>query len=477
MDQLNLPFNESLQSKNEEPDNKLLQKFEAAFLLSAVGDALGWPLEFERRKLSSKIGKFKKWKKFIGNKWERYKIEILPGEYSDDTQLTLSVARTIIKYGKFEPEYFAYLELPLWLEYERGGGRAIKLAAQNLLKQKTLWYSNFFKSKDTEYTNAGANGAAMRNLPLALINYNNETNFIADSFKNTLITHGHPRAFIGSLIIGSAQIYLLDFSQNFNNEEFLAHIKNNLDLSLELIRTKFHYKDEIINKWLYLLKEELNYDFTQEYENYLKEAYEFLDKIPEHLNKEDLDYYNYIKALDPLFKGSGISTTCAAIYMFLKYQENPKEALINSANLIGSDTDTIASFVGSLIGIFKEDIINSDFQKFTEELQDKDYIIDLAEKLFNTRKSDQNLKTTKKINKEEILNKISQWKEYFKQLIQNNKIKEGEKIENHPILGNGTIQNITTYSQDEIRMLYKSIKIKFDCGQTIYFHYKLKKNN
>lgn len=477
MDQLSLIPDDSLQNKNEEVSERLLQKFKAAFLLSAVGDALGWPLEFEKRKLSSKIEKFKKWEKFIGSKWERYKIEILPGEYSDDTQLTLSVARSIIRSGRFDPEYFAYLELPLWLEYERGGGRAIKLAAQNIQKKKTLWYSNFFKSKDTEYTNAGANGAAMRILPIALINYNDETNFIVDSFKNTLITHGHPRAFIGSLILGLAQIHLLNLNQSFNDENFLNYIKNNLSNSTELIRDKFHHKDEIITKWLSKLKENLNYDFTQEYESSLKEAYEFLDKIPEYLEKEDDEYYNFVKALDPLFKGSGISTTCTAIYMFLKYKDNPKDALINSANFIGSDTDTIASFVGSLIGIFREDTINSSFQKLIEGLQDREYILDLAQKLWETRKNAKKPKGLKNITKKESLDMILQWKEYFKKLIQSNIIQKGEKVENHPIFRDGIIQDISTYSQSENKMLYRTIKVKFECGQTVNFYYKLKNHS
>src|SRR4029077_10898382 len=49
-----------------------------------------------------------------------------------------------------------------------------------------------------DYRKAGANGAAMRNLPIALVNVNNEEKLIVDSFINAIITHGHPRAIMGA---------------------------------------------------------------------------------------------------------------------------------------------------------------------------------------------------------------------------------------------------------------------------------------
>lgn len=54
--------------------------------------------------------------------------KILPGEYSDDTQLTPAVAWSIIA-GDWET-FFAEKELPFWLNYERGGGGTLLKAAK-----------------------------------------------------------------------------------------------------------------------------------------------------------------------------------------------------------------------------------------------------------------------------------------------------------------------------------------------------------
>ena len=109
-----------------------LDRFEGALLCSTVGDALGWPTEFLKPTNGHKpqfrlpVKDFVSWEKLVGGKWWGYDERIGQGEYSDDTQLTLAVARSIAETGQFEPGRFAYEELPLWLQYERGGGKSVK---------------------------------------------------------------------------------------------------------------------------------------------------------------------------------------------------------------------------------------------------------------------------------------------------------------------------------------------------------------
>ena len=124
-------------------DNNLLEKFEAALLFSAIGDSLGWPLEFKKKKLKKRIESFIKWKKLVGGKWWGYEDEISPGEYSDDTQLTLSIARSIRSNGEFDANYFAYLELPLWLHYERGGGEIYKICCTKFIEKEKFLVCKF----------------------------------------------------------------------------------------------------------------------------------------------------------------------------------------------------------------------------------------------------------------------------------------------------------------------------------------------
>lgn len=463
MKQISL-FNESTKG-----DKELLEKFKASLILSAVGDSLGWPLEFKKQKPRRKIESFIKWKKLVGGKWWGYLDEIAPGEYSDDTQLTLSVARSIRSNGEFDPSYFAYLELPLWLNYERGGGKSIKSAARNLLKKKTLWFTNFYKTKEINYFNAGANGAAMRNLPIALVNIDNEERFIHDTIKNSLITHGHPRAIIGSLLIGAAQIYLLKNNSTIHLLEYINHILAKSDQEIK------HPHDRDISTWLAEINKNLSSDFSKKFNEYIREAVEFINNIPKFLNKENNDYYSFVKATEPSFKGSGISTTCAAIYMFLKYLDHPDEGLINAANFVGTDTDTIASFIGSLIGAYLGTSVNQKLKELQDKIQDKKYFLKVAENLWKIyvgeTKTIEAQKTTEKI---ESYLKILAWEIGLHELFWE-ALKEGDRVI-HPTLGKGTIEyKIIKEIRKRDDYVVKIFKIKFDCGQTAYFHSRVSK--
>lgn len=105
------------------------EKCKGAMLGAAIGDALGWPNEFSKneKRDAGPENKFYRWKRYTGGRYWRHDEEILAGEYSDDTQMILAVARSIIT-GEWEKN-FSTVELPFWLEYERGGGRAVKNAA------------------------------------------------------------------------------------------------------------------------------------------------------------------------------------------------------------------------------------------------------------------------------------------------------------------------------------------------------------
>jgi len=465
-----LSFLDKLGNANEKllVNEKLLEKFKASLILSAVGDSLGWPLEFKTQKPKKEVDSFIKWKKIVGGKWWGYEDEIYPGEYSDDTQLTLAVARSIKVNKEFDPDYFAYLELPLWLDYERGGGKSIKSAAKNLLKKKPAWFKNFYKIKEIDYFHTGANGAAMRNLPIALVNIDNEEGFIFNTFKNSIITHGHPRAIIGSLLIGASQIYLL------KNEEpspkMLDYIEDLLNKAYHLLKDR---QDKEISNWLEEIKNEYKVDYPENFRKYINEAKEFIQKIPDYLSKKDEEYYSFTKANTPEFKGSGISTTCVAIYVFMKYLNHVEKALINAANFVGSDTDTIANFVGSLIGAYKGFSIDNKLKELINNLQDKDYLIKIAEYLWNIYSGQvESSKNQRKIERKDSFSKIRDWEKSLRKL---STLKDGDII-NHPVLGKGSIEcKIIKEIPKKQDYVVKIFKIKFDCGQTAYFHLRVSK--
>lgn len=190
-----------------------ISKYKGSIKLSAIGDALGWITEFERNTTSlrekygvERIEKFYTWKRYVGGRFYGYLDNIKEGSYSDDTQLLLSVARSIEKKGNVNQDYFAKIELANWLEYARGGGRTVKTAAEKIQRKSVKWFSNFYKFKvngeSYDYRQSGANGAAMRVLPIALANLGDTDKIKEEIFCNSIVTHGHPRAILGAMLYG-----------------------------------------------------------------------------------------------------------------------------------------------------------------------------------------------------------------------------------------------------------------------------------
>jgi ADP-ribosylglycohydrolase len=109
-------------------------KVRGALLGLAFGDALGWPFEGRARRTSdlpqkALAGELFPWVKRGGRVQPDEPIGI--GEYSDDTQLTLAVARAALHSEKHW-ERFAYCDLPMWLVYERGAAGLSKLRLRRL---------------------------------------------------------------------------------------------------------------------------------------------------------------------------------------------------------------------------------------------------------------------------------------------------------------------------------------------------------
>ncbi len=122
---------------------------------AAAADALGWITEFVRGRdhllqiyRTDYVSEYRSWQKTTGGRFNTYVDYISKGEYSDDTQLTLAVARSLLSDGSVDPDHFANVELPLWLDYSRGAGSTVTGAARALRgKKSTRWNNNFFGYK------------------------------------------------------------------------------------------------------------------------------------------------------------------------------------------------------------------------------------------------------------------------------------------------------------------------------------------
>jgi ADP-ribosylglycohydrolase len=437
-------------------------KYKGSIKLSAIGDALGWITEFEKSQnsLNEKFGttqieNFYTWKKTVGGRFYGFIDTIKAGSYSDDTQLLLAVARSIKNDGSVDHNYFAKIELANWLDYARGGGRTVKTAADKISRKSIKWYNNFYNYKvngeNYDYKQSGANGAAMRVLPIALANLGNIEKIKEEIFCNSIITHGHPRAILGAMLYGYAVNQIIIYRpEDFSWENYITQIGSDFPKKFEL---SFINKMEI-REWLMEWNKSSNRSFESVYAESITETQNQLRLVYQSIkqNFSVQETFKNIGCYDPATKGSGISTVVAGIYLATKFHDKPLDAIIQSVNALGTDTDSIAAFTGGLVGALHGQNIIPDKWK---SVQDIGYLDKIAERLLAISEDslEENLWYTSKNLK--LLNNP-----------QKDNFILGEHIEFVPI-GNGKITFIdrqTTLTKGKYNLL---LEATFENGQSI----------
>lgn len=366
-----------------------LARYKGSVKLAAIGDALGWMTEFEKspEDLKFKYGvdfitKFFDWEKKVGGRFYGYKDDIKAGSYSDDTQLLLAVARSIKEDGTVDQNYFSKIELPNWLLYARGAGRTIKNAARKIERKSAAWNNNFFTFKagkaTIDYRESGANGAAMRVLPIALANFGDVEKIKKEIFSNSIVTHGHPRAIAGAMLYGIAVDTILQLSaENFDYTTFLTRLGKDIHAKLSIP----FINDPKLKAWEIawnkndnsIVFNELYDDVISEIQQYLRDTYKYIKEgIADFEALTKLGCYNYET------KGSGVSTVIAGIFLVCKYSNNPLKSIEIAVNSIGTDTDSIAAFAGGLVGALNGQKIIPERWKTVQDIK---YLDKISEKL------------------------------------------------------------------------------------------------
>ena len=173
-------------------------------------------------------------------------------------------------------------------------------------------------------------------------------------------------------------------------------------------------------------------------------------------------------------KGSGLSTVLTAVYLFSKYGSDPEEAVLRAVNMLGSDTDTIASFVGGLFGAYYG--LSAVPSRLLDRLQDRDYILRVAEFLHDkvTGQLIRNRVPITPTDRRHAFMRLLAWEIGLREMFWD-ALSEGDFIV-HPTLGRGRIQ---WRRKNPIRRRgyeVKLIAIAFDCGQTCIFHSRVAEN-
>lgn len=317
-----------------------------ALLGLACGDALGWPTEGVST--SKQLSERHKTDRITGYVRHRHGRK---GEYSDDTQLTLAVARSIRPDASFDTERFAG-ELAAWPAYMRGYGYTSSSAAEALAKGKK-WNANFFRVKRldrsgkrriVDYRTAASNGAAMRVAPLAITNPYDPQAMALTVWCSAIPTHGSPSAILGALVHAEAVRLSFLCGKTLKERDLIRHLVS-FAAQAQIPQTPK------LKAWLARWDKDQPRSFEELWEDERRRFAEQLDRIaclgtPE----EAVGYLKQIGAWERKRRTRADVTVWTALVVFSFCRGELVPGVLFSVNLLGSDTDTLAAMVGTLCG-------------------------------------------------------------------------------------------------------------------------------
>jgi ADP-ribosylglycohydrolase len=361
-----------------------LDRATGVLLASAAGDALGWPQELQGNIVGGKKTRlsadpqpqFVSWLRNGGNRFSGvYPDPVAAGEYSDDTQLTCSVARAALR-GADWLEWLRTVEFPSWTLYQRGGGAAVLRAANSWAQGVPPWDSGETSRKRASairFRAAGGNGVAMRISPHVLwveanvVEAEREQVLIERVMADGMNTHGHPRALIGALVYGAALSFALGSRETVGYGELVKAAREGA-VAFERIE---HTVPE--QMWSVANVE----DYRREWEEVRFEVHRDLDLVEESLSRgamsDDADLMRSIGGLGRS-GGAGTTTVVGAVYFASRAAARPLSGLLSAAFLQDADTDTLASLVGGLLGA----IHGTAWLRPLSQIQDREYLSELA---------------------------------------------------------------------------------------------------
>ncbi len=166
----------------------VMDRARAALLGVAVGDALGATVEFMTpAQIRDRYGVLRE---IVGGGW----LKLSPGQVTDDTEMTLCVARGIVRSGRWDLRPIAD-RFARWLS----GGPADVGATCRRGIERYIEHGRF-ESPPNEM--AAGNGAAMRVAPVALYTLGDEELLSRLAVEQARITHHHPLSDTACVSVG-----------------------------------------------------------------------------------------------------------------------------------------------------------------------------------------------------------------------------------------------------------------------------------
>jgi len=334
---------------------KLLDRFVGCLLGLACGDALGAPVEeWTSTSIRASLG-------FIRD----YQTTILGrGIITDDTQLSILLAQSIIQNEHFDPSQFAY-HLGEWMrrvdegeEPGRGTGQTVSLACRRL-------YKGAYWKRSGEFS--AGNSSAVRVPPLAMFHCKKPESVLLNDAKDSCIpTHIDPLAIAGTQVYSVALARLLQ--SDFDNFDPIEFVKGLVEVAKPLHGQVGDVIEDLVNRLEGRSLEDLAF---------------IVPGGPTEVTHFDntLSLQENVRIVDRMGTGKFILQTLpAAMYSFLANPYDIESAILCSVNA-GGDADTIAAMTGSLAGAFNG--AQGIPIRWLHELEKKDTLIDLANMLYD----------------------------------------------------------------------------------------------
>ncbi len=359
----------------------VLDRVKSAFLGAAAGDALGWPNELNAKNIDAMTSGrpvpiangFIKWRRREGGRWYAHEETVEAGEYSDDTQLLLATARCVVREAEWW-EQFTRAELPLWTAYERGGGGATKRAADAWLRGREPW-GTARSTPRKQYVEAGGNGVAMRIMPHCARGTGATTfaGVAEEIVANGIATHGHPRALVGALAYGFALWLAFRSTGTLGFGSLISDVHD-----ASSVWAPVPNLDEFCPKWRVEVADE---KYLKSWSAVVDEMLELLRTCKAAIGQgvaSDTDgLLSDIGCYDAQRLGAGTVAAAAAIYFASRWAAQPLLGVREAAYMRGTDTDTIASMTGGLLGALHG---NTEWMDGMDEVvQDSVYIRGISE--------------------------------------------------------------------------------------------------
>lgn len=259
----------------------------------AVGDSLGVP--FESKPANNPLLLSWDQSTFLGSEYHNLK----PGQYSDDTQFSITIAHSLVDNNGFNPDDLSQRYVELFTSKTiRGYGKTTLSAVQNLMAGKH-W-------SESGIAGSYGNGTAMRAAPFGV--WYRDSGAQAEDLLETCrvdaqITHASDEAIAGSIAIALAAFYAV----NQDTEQLVEKIHPHLPESK--VKSSIYSLGTLVSA----------------------------------------DHISPAAALGFLGTKADVRMTVpAALYCFMKF-DNYQDAVLAAINA-GGDTDTTGAIVGALFG-------------------------------------------------------------------------------------------------------------------------------